>query len=225
MRHLRFGVAVAALALCAASVAVAHETKHGGGVVTPVHKVAGMTGGELLGEAWFQLLSNPNGTFSGGCMPLGRKGKVQVPEPGPDFTSACTVKKGTKLFIFFGSSCSDVEPPPFFGADEEEQRACAIAAGEFFTAASISVDGRKPVDFRKRRFELISPQRTVDLPEDNYLGVPAQEATFVAHGWEVLIRGLRRGEHTIEVVVTDVEGVSTTFTASIEVVRGGHHDD
>src|SRR3712207_7787504 len=52
----------------------------------------------------------------------------------------------------------------------------------------------------------ISPQRSVELPEDNYLGVPAGPATFVAHGWAGLVKKLRPGEHTITVVVADSEG-------------------
>jgi hypothetical protein len=223
MRHLRLAlVAVAAVALCAAPVAVAHGPhEHGGPVVTPAHKVAGLSGSQLLGEQWYQLLSNPADTFSGTCIPLGRKGMVLAPEPDANFTAHCTIKKGTPLFFAFGSECSDVEPPPFFGEDAEAQRACALAADEaFFVSASISVDGGEAVDIRNRRFELFSRQRTVELPDNNVLGVPAQTATFVAHGWGAVIRKLRPGPHTISVVVTDVDGVTTTFTASIDVVRG-----
>jgi hypothetical protein len=236
MRHLRWAVlAVVAVGLCAAPVAVAHEQGEGGGaVVSPVHKVAGLTGGELLGEAWVQLLSHPADTFAGACMPVGRK--VLSPEPGPDLTATCTVERGTPLLFWFGSDCSNVESPPFFGGDEAAQRACAVAADEFFVAANITVDNGEPVDFRNPRFELISPQRTVELAADNFLGVPPQTATFVAHGWAALVRKLRLGDHTIAVEVTDVDGVTSTFVASIHVVPrahdrdddgddGDHHDD
>ena len=89
-------------------------------------------------------------------------------------------------------------------------------------AISIAVDGGEPVDIRNPRFELISPQRSVELPEDNYLGVPAGPATFVAHGWAGLVEKLRPGEHTITVVVADSEGGTTNGTISVEVVRRGH---
>jgi hypothetical protein len=225
MRHLRRAVlAVVVIALCAAPVAVAHPQRDGGAVVAPAHKVAGLTGDELLGEAWVQLLSHPAGTFSGSCFPVGPRGKVVVPDPGPDFTSSCTVERGTKVFFFVGSDCSDVEDPPFFGADEAAQAECAVEVDEFFVAISIAVDGGKPVDIRNRRFELLSPQRMVELPEDNFLEVPAGPATFVAHGWGALVKKLRPGEHTITVEVTDVEGLTTTTTAFINVV-GDAHDD
>jgi hypothetical protein len=224
MRHLRFVVlAVVAVALCAAPVAVAHPLHKGGGaVVTPVHKVAGLTGGELLGEAWAQILSHPADTFSGSCIPLGRKEKLVSPEPSPEFTASCTVRRGTSLFFWFGSECSNVEEPPFFGEDETEQRACALAADlEFFEAATITVDDGEPVDILNSRFELFSPQRTVELPADNVFGVDPQIATFTAHGWGALVRKLRPGQHTIAVEVTTAEQV-TTFRVTINVV-GGHH--
>jgi hypothetical protein len=222
MRHLRFAVlAVIAIALYATPVAVAHPREHGGGIVKPAHRVAGLTGDELLGESWVQLLSHPPGTFTGGCVPVTHK--VVSPDPDADLNASCTIKKGTSVFIPVGSDCSNVEPPPFFGADEAAQRECAIAADEFFVAISISVDGGEAVDTRNPRFELLSPQRAVDLPEPNFFGVPAGPATFVAHGWGAIVKKLRPGEHTITVAVTDSDGVTSTGTISLEVIRCGHH--
>jgi hypothetical protein len=225
MRHLRYAVlTIVAVALCAAPVAIAKKNanKGGGAVIAPVHQVVGQSGGELFGEYWAELLSNPVGTFSGSCIPLGNKGKVLAPEPDEDFTASCTVKPGTTLLFAFGSECSNVEEDPFFGETEAEQRECAIAFDEeFFVAASITVDGGQPVDILNPRFELVSRQRTVNLPEDNFLGVPAGPATFTAHGWGAIVKGLRPGQHVIEVTVTDVEGFTATFTATIDVVPGG----
>jgi hypothetical protein len=225
MRHLRYVVvAIVAVALCAAPVALAkkNENKGGGAVIAPVHQVNGQSGTELLGEYWGELLSNPIGTFSGSCIPLGNKGKVLAPEPDEDFTASCTVKPGTTLLFAFGSECSNVEEDPFFGETEAEQLACAIAFDEeFFVAASITVDDGNPVDILNSRFELFSRQRSVVLPEDNILDADAGPATFTAHGWGAIVRGLRPGQHTVEVVVTDVEGFTATFTASINVVPGG----
>ena len=88
------------------------------------------------------------------------------------------------MFFFFGSDCSDVEDPPFFGATEAEQAACATFADhDFFVDATIQIDDGPVVDFLAPRFELLSPQRSVVLPEDNFLGVDPGSATFVAHGW------------------------------------------
>jgi hypothetical protein len=180
---------------------------------------ARLKGGELLGEAWFQVLSHPAGTFSGGCMPVTHK--VVSPEVDLEGNASCTIRKGTTVMLFLGSECSDVEEPPFFGATAREQRECAIAADEFFVSAQVSIDGGDPIEQVDPRFEFISPQRTVDLPEDNFLGVEAQEATFVAHGWILLIQKLRPGDHVISGTVTDVEGTTSPFEIQLEVVRGG----
>jgi hypothetical protein len=224
MRHLRYAVlASLAIVLCAAPVAVAKKgsAKAGGAVAAPVHNIGGLTSSELFGEAWADLLSNPVGTFEGGCQSLGHKGKVQAPVPDADLTSTCTVKPGTPVLFFFGSECSNVEEPPFFGADAAAQRACALAADEaFFVSGSIAVDGGEPASIVNSRFELFSPQRTVELPPDNFLGVPPQTATFVAHGWAAIVQGLRPGHHVITVVVEDIEFGATTFEAIINVVPG-----
>jgi hypothetical protein len=225
MRHLRYAVvAIVTVALCAAPVALAKKNanKGGGAVIAPVHQVNGQSGSELLGEYWGELLENDIGTFSGSCIPLGNKGKVLVPEPDEDFTAICTVNPGTTLLFAFGAECSNVEEDEFFGETEAEQLACAIAFDEeFFVAASITVDDGNPVDILNPRFELFSRQGSVVLPENNILGVPAGPATFTAHGWGAIVRGLRPGQHIIEVVVTDVEGFTATFTATISVVPGG----
>ena len=63
--------------------------------------------------------------LSGGCFPLERHGKVLASEPDENFEVNCTIKPGTPVFFYFGSDCSDVEEPPFFGADEAEQAECA----------------------------------------------------------------------------------------------------
>jgi hypothetical protein len=181
-----------------------------------------MSGGELLADNWVTDLSNPAGTFAGGCMLLGNGDKVVFPAIDENLAAACTVKPGTPVFIAPGSECSDVEDPPFFGATAAEQRACAIAVDrEYFLSTTVSVDGGEPIELVTRRYELVSPQTTVDLAPDNSLGVPPQTATFVAHGWGALIRGLRPGTHTItaDVVTTDGEA---TVVFTIAVVPPGH---
>lgn len=218
MGHVRRTTLVlVAFALCAAPAAIAHVGhRDADAIVAPADKVAG---GELLGEAWFQGLSHPAGTFSGGCIPLGQRGRVIEPERGPDSTSSCTVKRGTKVFVFFGAECSNVEPPPDFGADFAAQRVCARAASEAVQTVRVTVDDDLSVDIHRRRFELLSPQRTVNLPPDNVLGVPPQTATFSAHAWGALVSKLRPGEHTIagEFVAA---GFDASFTLFLDVSRG-----
>jgi hypothetical protein len=224
VKHLRWALlGVVALVLCAVPVAVAKPA--GGAAISPVHSAGGLSGSELFGAGWAAQLENPPDAFAGACMPLGKHGKIAVPVPNSDLTASCTLKPGTPVYIFFGTECSNVEDPPFFGADATAQRACALAFDEeFFVAASITVDGGEPVDLLTPRFEVFSPQMTVDLPPDNILGVPAQTATFVAHGWAVIVRGLRPGEHTITVTLVDADGGVTTVPVTITIVPRGHAD-
>jgi hypothetical protein len=223
MKHLRLVVfGVVAMALCAVPVAVAQAAPPGGAAVTPVHRAGGLSGSELLGASWAAILEQPPEEVFGTCVPLGPTGNVIAPIAGFDLTVSCTVKPGTPLYFSFGSECSSVEEPPFFGADAEAQRACALAFDqEFFVAASVAVDGGEPVETLAPRFEVFSPQVTVDLPPDNLLGVLPQTATFVAHGWAFMLRGLRPGEHTITLPITDVEGVTTVAEVTVTVVPPG----
>ena len=216
----RTALSLLAIALCAAP-AQAMAAPKKGPVAEPVtHKVGGMTGSELLGEGWFQELRVPFGTLSGGCFPLGRQGKVLASEPDENFEVNCTIKPGTPVFFFFGSDCSDVEEPPFFGATEAEQAECATFVDhDFFVSATIQVDNGPVVDFLNPRFELLSPQRSVVLPEDNFLGVDPGPATFVAHGWGAIVR-LKPGQHTVIIKVTDVDDFTTTAVATFNVVPG-----
>jgi len=210
-----------ALVVCVAPAAGAKPP--GGAVISPVHRAAGMPGGELLADNWVTDLSNPAGTFAGGCMLLGNDDRVAFPAIDENLAATCTVKPGTPVFIAPGSECSDVEDPPFFGATAAEQRACAIAVDQdFFLSATISVDGGKPVEIIAPRFELVSPQTTVDLAPDNTLGVPPQTATFVAHGWGAMVRGLSPGTHTITADVATSDGAVSTVVFTIHVVPRGH---
>jgi hypothetical protein len=137
--------------------------------------------------------------------------------------SVCTVRAGTLVLVHaLFATCDNVSPPPDYGADEAAQRACAIAITSTVKTGLVTVDGRAPVDLRKRRYGVYSPQREVQLPPDNFLGVDPQPATFTAHGWVAVVKGLRTGMHSIRSENTFVDGSEPyVFTKLINVVRGG----
>jgi hypothetical protein len=207
-----------AIASCGAMTAIAQGRDHA--VVTPVHHVAGLTGGELLAESWAQRLVLPaDNPFVGGCQRLGHGRQVLSPVIDANDTATCTARPGTPVFLRFGSFCDDVEPPPFFGADEAAQRACAVAADENVVALRVTVDGGPAVDIHRPSFELISPQRTVQLPPDNFVGVPAQSMTFVAHAWGAVVRGLQPGAHVIAFELAFADGAAKV-TVFVNVAPG-----
>jgi hypothetical protein len=213
VKHLRHTVLGAlALALCAAPAAGAHGSHSA--AITP-------SKGKFVGEGWAQIYSLPlsENPFVGNgnpCLTLGHK----VVEP----VNACTVERGTAIMLGRGSSWSNLEDP--FPETEAEQRATALAAGQGLSEILVTVDEDDPVDIRRRRFEVFSPQRTVQLPEDNILDTPeldlhAQTVTLTAHGWIALVRNLRPGRHII-VVQTTWDGYTWADSYDITVLRRSH---
>jgi hypothetical protein len=229
MWHLRrnsFAVLAAgvslAIALFAAPLASAHDAEHGGGrVVAPTGKWDGRTAGELLGDVWYRLYSLPvadNPYFGNGdpCFRLGRRGRVVYPANG-GLDHVCTVKKGTPVYVnglfCAWSSAEDPYPP-----DEATQRALCLALDEEVETSLISIDGGTPVNVRAQRFSVFSPQRRLQLPPENILGIPPQSITLTAHGWMAMIVHLPLGLHAIRSENTFPDG-EYSFTKYINVVR------
>jgi hypothetical protein len=155
----------------------------------------------MLGTLWQTVMETPSpeNIFgpSGGdpCVDLG--GGVVAPfTPVLNLpTLTCTVKPGTKIFVTaFTSECSNVEPPPYFGRDEAEQRACARAADANVTRTDVTLDG-EPVPVRETESGLLR----LTLPADNIFAAPAGPALSVAHGWVALLHPLTPGTHTITI--------------------------
>jgi hypothetical protein len=222
------GVAVTAAMLLAmvgapAPVAQPADTK----LAPASSRLAGLTGGELLGEEIRQLLEIPaaDNPFTGAgesCFAAGHKDKVLIVWTRPE-APTCTVKPGTPIFLFaFFNECSDVETP---FRTEAEQRQCAVeglqdlAADLGIEAILVSIDGGPSIDIFSDRYLAVSPQMTANLPEDNILGVPAQATTFVAAGWVAMIRPLPPGTHTIRVEI--VQSGDDFVSEAIVVVAPG----
>jgi hypothetical protein len=179
--------------------------------------------GSTLGTMWETVLETPTpqNPFTGGnpCVDLG--GGVVAPVAPVGTTSlTCKVKSGTTLFITaLSSECSTVEPPPFFGRNEAQLRKCARTVDANITVHTITLDGQ-PVPVT----EVVTGLLTIDLPADNILGVPAQQAFSVAHGWVALVGPLSPGRHEI---ILHIEGtylgdpINFTNTTTIIVQGGG----
>ena len=195
--------------------------RHGVVLVPPAHRVDGRTGGQLLGEVWRLTYSLPaaenplTGHYS--CRLLGRTGRVTW-VAGP---ITCTARAGTALFIFGASTaCSDVEDPPYFGADAAAQRACAETADQYNVSATVAVDGGPPIELITPRYEVFTPQQHVQLPADNILGVEPQPATLSAHGWVAAFIGLRPGLHTVTTDRQFIDGTSFVLHFALQITPG-----
>ena len=242
-RRCEFGKVAALMARRAAMVAIAAAVwmlagssglaaAKDGGVADASKRVAGFTAGQLLGEEWRQLLELPpdeNPLFGAGdnnCMSAGHDDKVLIvwTTGAPTPPTVCNVKPGTPVFFYaLGGECSSVEPPPFFGATEEEQRECTLGflGATPFDAILVSIDGGPPVNIGVDRFITVSGQGTADLPDPNVFGVPGnRQATFVASAYAALVRPLSPGAHTITVSIVGGPFGGTTTRAIVNVVPG-----
>jgi len=218
--HSRTGfLAVIALLLLAGpmtptSAQEATSTAGGLTILGSDESFAGVTRGEWSAR-WAQWAfslppeANPNFDPTGEQCGYGQSGPVFflpaafVPEP---YDRTCVVPAGTALYIAVGgASCTTVEPPPYFGRNEEELRACA-AAQAYTVPHQITIDGQDVPNLEAYRTN--SPLFTMTFEEDNFLGVPPGVALSVAEGASLLIAPPPPGEYEITVTAdfTDVGG-------------------
>ncbi len=234
MRRFQWIVGIAVGILILAMVGPpAHAAKAGHGKLVPASgRLAGLTGGQLLGEELRQLFELPlaENPFLGAgdsCFATGNRRKVLIVWTRP-VAPTCTVKPGTPVFFFtYFTDCSNTEPPPFFGGETEAgQRQCALDLLRdtgVFDAILVSIDGRPPVNIYSDRYLAVSPQMTARLPDPNVLGVAGGKTTFVAAAWVGMIRPLQPGTHTIRVELVAPDGTSNVSQVIVKVVPGHGH--
>jgi hypothetical protein len=221
---LLLAVAVSVVASSGAQAAMPRD----GRLLAATERLAGLTGGQLIGEETRLLLElpeaeNPIAGNGESCFRTGRGGKVLIvwTRPADQAPANCRVKRGTSVFLFGAwVFCDEVELPPFFAVGERAQRRCAINGLRTlleFDAILVTVDGHRPVDIARERFLAASPQGTAQLPAGNILGVAPQETSFVTAGYVAMLRPLRLGQHTITVEVVGGPFAGTT-AASVKVV-------
>jgi hypothetical protein len=178
-------------------------TKVGGVTVLPPDASwGGATRGEWVARMWQWSVSmpmevNPGFDTTGERCGYGQFGPVfflpgaYVPEA---FERTCVVPEGTALFISAGGTeCSTVEPPPFFGRDEAELRACATAGADQISELNLTING-EPVP-NLDAYRTVSPMFTMTFGEDNFFGVPAGVALSVADDYNILVAPLPPGEY------------------------------
>ena len=233
MRRLLVGLAAvtligaALLAPTAASAPKAH-------VFSPAVHPFGASLGEWQAR-WFEWFleipapTNPIFDETGELCDVNQSGPVwftaPVARPGTT-TRACTISTGTAIFVVgLGNECSNVEPPPFFGATEAELRACAAAGlEEFFGDAtqSITVDGIEVSDLDRYRTQ--TPLFGYTLPPDNIYGLPPATATkAISDGTDVIVKPLSPGQHRV-VIHLDAPAIggTTDVIYNLTVVPAAH---
>ncbi len=177
-------------------------------VLPPHSKPYGKTYGEWTASWWQWAISIPvpvHPLFDAGGCDTGQSGPVWF--LGGAFTGTatvreCTVPEGKSILIPIANvECSTVEPPPFFGGNEEELRACAKSFMDTATITSFIVDGKALGKFDKYRVQ--SPVYSFDAPADNVLFIPGPVSGLsVSDGVWILLAPLSEGHHTIHFVAS-----------------------
>ena len=192
-----------------------HSARHSH--VAPARHADGMTGSQLLAQAWRPGYEQPVTTPQPDCIYLGRTGKVLL--AGRVYTT-CTVKHGYPVMYFFGGGCDTVSPPPWYAVSAGAQLRCARKDNAaLIKAMTLSVDDGPTVTISRPCFEIHTRQQHVVVPVDNGQGYAPGPATFTADVWAAFAQHLSLGPHTTHFTVHFVDGRSDVFDRPIRVVR------
>jgi glycine cleavage system aminomethyltransferase T len=113
-----------------------------------------------------------------------------------------------------------VEPPPFFGRNEAELRACAsnavdMAEGAFdMTAMRLTVDGETVADLSVYR--AATPRFALWVPEDNLLESDERVADSVADGYQVMLSPLSEGAHEVVISIPGPQTVTIAYRLAVD---------
>jgi hypothetical protein len=204
MKHSQFRtVLVLSLVLLLATTSMA-GAKGGANlrILPPKARVQGLTYGEWMARWWEYTLTIPasqnplTGGSGANCVfqQVGKVGLV-VANSTLGVPINCEVPAGTLLYMeVLGAECSTLEPPPFYGGNEAELRACA--QGFVLSDLAASIDGVEVKNLSKYIFT--SPLYEFTVPEDNIFGVPAwTTGQSVGYGAYLMLTPLKPGKHTI----------------------------
>jgi hypothetical protein len=217
-RRARFLLAVGLLASLAASVTVAETT---GATATPKASAAtaspglaveiippdepwaGATRAEWIARSWQWALSLPVDVSpvvdqTGELCGYGQSGPLFfLTGSTSSVDKRCVVAQGTAILVnVSGINCSTIEPPPYFGRDEQELRACAIDRFDTETLGyTAAIDQREITGLEAYRTG--TPLFTLTIPANNIYEVEAGIGNAVAEVVAFIIAPPPPGEYQI----------------------------
>jgi hypothetical protein len=204
VRSARRGVAlvaaVFALGFCLSQAPMGKGGNPNPGVMPPQSKPLGKSYGEWEAAWWQALISipaNPDHPFYVGGAFGDVKHVLFLTGVGGSPTIPITVRPGTHLFFpMINAECSSLEPDPFHGDTEAEQRTCANGFIDNVTGVFAEIDGRPVQNIADYRTD--SPQFTINVPDPNILGVVAPATgTSVDAGYYLFLAPLSVETHTL----------------------------
>jgi hypothetical protein len=133
---------------------------------------------------------------------------------GGEWENTCDVPQGAFLLMNpGGSECSNVEPEPFFGADEADLLACVNETFELLTYVEVTFNGKTVTDLD----DYIVTTPLTHLPANNLLST--EPALSMDKGYFMVIHPLSRGTHVLRAYD---EFESFDFTAGITYTINVH---
>lgn len=161
---------------------------------------------------------NPGLDTTGEYCGFGQSGPVFLlpgsftPEPRE---ITCTVPQGVAIFVPLGSAaCTSVDPPPYFGANEEELTECANDSLTMVQEVGISINGEEIPDAISYRTE--SSMSPIVFPENNVWEVEPGVANTVSVSYRVIIAPPVPGEYTI-VTTMVIDGLPEPFVGAFNL--------
>src|SRR5262245_16638557 len=157
--------------------------------------------------------------------PLFDNGPCDVNQAGPVFfiggsftglpaTRSCTVPAGEALFFpVVNAECSNVEPPPFFGADEAAMRACARSFIDGVNVLNVTIDGRSVDDIRSS-YRADSPLYSFSAPAGGLFGPDPVTGMSVSDGYWIFLAPLSAGTHSIHLEAPEF-GQDVTYNLTV----------
>ena len=196
------------------------------GVLPPKASAFGKTYAEW-GAAWWQwALALPNDVNpwfdeTGDMIANGQSGHVWfltgVVNVSGTAVRRSTIPQGKALFFpVLNSECSNLEAPPFYGADEAALRECEIVGNPLGPMRFAEIDGEavKNID----QYYALTPVYTFSVPANNGLGVPGPATGIsVSHGIWLMLAPLSVGTHVIHFGGGDPAGFHLDITYILTV--------
>jgi hypothetical protein len=166
------------------------------GVLPSAVRVGGHTLGDFAGDfdVWFLSNADDNPTLNPRCEQSALDPKVwYLPVSiGPNEHVSCQIPQGAFLLLMTGSAeCSNLEAPPWYGANEAALVDCVNTMAGEITYTSATIDGQFSDDLSNH----LVRSGLVDMPANSLLS--ADPGISMIKGYFLLIAPLTRGSHEL----------------------------
>src|SRR5262249_38888469 len=124
---------------------------------------------------------------------------VGIPASPGTVTINCHIPAGKSLFFpVLNVECSNLESPPFYGANAQDRTKCAASDLKGVVTLSAVIDGKQVQNLKN--YLAVSPDFNFAVAPNNILGVPANYGYSGSVGYYLMLTALFPGQHTIRFV-------------------------